>query len=83
MNDIDTDNRLKKMMEDNPVVFFYVNIVNHLTKEQIEILIKKLIDKTSKNNGQILMDAVKKVDNARNKKIPESDKKYFKKTWEK
>lgn len=82
MIDRDLDRRLKEMMKANLVVFFYINIINYLNKEQIEILIKKLADKTTKSNGEVLMDIVKKVDE-RNKKISKNDSEYFKKTWEK
>lgn len=55
------DEEIRKQIKYDPVLFFLVNIKNFLTKDQQKILSDKLVELTTKSNGEVLQDAIKKV----------------------
>lgn len=54
------DEEIRKQLKHDPVLFFIINIKNFLTKEQQKILSDRLVELTTKSNGEVLMEAIKK-----------------------
>lgn len=58
---IELGKELKRIMQDDPVTFFLVNMSNYLTPEQMKIVSDKLVEWTTKSNGEVLQEAIEKV----------------------
>lgn len=59
--EINIDKELKRIMQADPVTFFLVNMSNYLTPEQMKTVSNKLVEWTTKSNGEVLQDAIIKV----------------------
>lgn len=52
---------LQRIMQDDPVLFFLINMKNYLTPKQLKIVSDRLVELTTKSNGEVLQDAIKKT----------------------
>lgn len=57
--EIELGKELKRIMQDDPVTFFLVNISNYLTPEQMKIVSDKLVEWTTESNHELMQRAFK------------------------